>query len=126
MKKDVSKAKYVDGFLVALPKSKVKEYLKLAKLSSKVWLELGAIQYCETISEDIKVPFGVNFDKVVKAKRNEVVVFSWITYPSKAVRTKVNKLAMKDPRLAMFMDPKSMPFDVKRMSYGGFKMLLNS
>jgi len=127
MKKDNSKAKYVDGFLLIVPKKKLKEYTKMAKIASKVWLDLGAIQYCETVSDDFKVLAGIGFDKLTKIKTSEMVIFSWITYPSKSVRNKVNKLAMNDPRLSMFADPKmQMPFDVKRMSYGGFKMLLNS
>lgn len=125
MSKDVSKATYVDGFIVALPKSKLKAYKAMAQKGAKVWLDLGALQYCETFGEDIKIPYGINFDKLVKIKKNEIVIFSWISYKSKASRNKINKLAMKDKRLEEFMDPKNMPFDVKKMSFGGFKILLN-
>jgi uncharacterized protein YbaA (DUF1428 family) len=113
---------YVDGFLLAVPKRKVDVYLALARKAGKVWKEHGALEYRETVGDDLKVKMGMPFPKAARAKAGETVVFSWIVYKSKAHRDQVNKKVMKDPRLAKMMDPKSMPFDMKRMAYGGFKI----
>lgn len=117
-------AKYVDGFVVPVPKSKVEEYKKMAKLGKKLWLEHGALDYQELIADD--VPYGkeTSFPRAVGRKNSETVVFSWITYKSRAHRDKVNEKVMKDPRMTEGWDAENTPFDMKRMIYGGFKSLV--
>jgi uncharacterized protein YbaA (DUF1428 family) len=117
---------YVDGFIVPVPKKKLAEYKKLAQLASKVWREYGAIDYRECVAEDVKVGKLTSFPRSVKMKPNETVVFSWITYKSRKHRDSVNDKVMKDPRLASMMDPKAMPFDAKRMIYGGFDVFVTA
>ena len=116
---------YVDGFVVPVPKSKMKTYLGMARKAGKVWKEHGAIDYCECIADDVKVGKWTSFPRSVKLKRGETVIFSWITYKTRAHRDKVLAKVMKDKRLAEMMDPKAMPFDGKRMVFGGFKMLVD-
>src|SRR4030095_1205960 len=113
---------YVEGFLLTVPKKKVDTYLDLARKAGKVWKEHGALEYRETVGDDLKVKMGTPFTKAARAKDRETVIFSWIVYKSRAHRDKVNAKVMKDKRLASMMDPKSMPFDMKRMAYGGFKL----
>lgn len=120
----MAKEQYVDGFVLKVERKNLKSYLKLAKLADKVWRDHGAIDYKETVSDDIKTDMGLSFAKLTKQKPSEVIIFSWITYKSKAHRNQVNKKVMKDPRLVDCMDPKTMPFDVKKMSYGGFKIIV--
>ncbi len=115
---------YVDGFVIAVPRRKLEAYRKLAKRAGKVWKEYGALQYRECVGEDLKAKFGIPFPKLIKQKAGEVVVFSWITYKSKAQRDRIMKKVMEDPRLDDMMDPAQMPFDMKRMAYGGFKTLV--
>jgi uncharacterized protein YbaA (DUF1428 family) len=117
-------AQYVDGFVLAVPKKNIDTYRRLAQKAGKVWRDHGALEYREWIGDDLKVKFGVSFPKSAKAKAGETVVFSWIVYKSRAHRDRVNAKVMKDPRLAKMMDPKAMPFDAKRMVYGGFKGLV--
>ena len=112
---------YVDGFIVAVPKKNLEAYTKLSKLCGKVWREHGALDYREWVADDVKVGKWTSFPRSVKLKRGETVVFSWITYKTRAHRDKVIAKVMKDKRLAEMMDPKAMPFDGKRMIYGGFK-----
>jgi uncharacterized protein YbaA (DUF1428 family) len=112
---------YVDGFVVPVPKKKLAAYWKMAKKAGKVWLEHGALSYTECLGDDVPVGKVTSFTRSVKLKPGETVVFSWITYKSRAHRDRVNKAVMKDPRLADMMDPKAMPFDAKRMIFGGFK-----
>lgn len=112
---------YVDGFILAVPKKNLPAYRKLARLGAKVWRELGAIDYVECIEDDVKPGKWTSFPQSVKLKKGEVVVFSWIVYKTKAQRDKINAKVMKDPRFAEFMDPKKLPFDGKRMIFGGFK-----
>jgi uncharacterized protein YbaA (DUF1428 family) len=113
---------YVDGFVVAVPEAKIGDYKKIARKHGKVWREHGALAYVECLGDD--VPYGkrTSFPRAVKAKDNETVVFSWIIYKSRAHRDAVLKRAMADPR--MKMDMSKMPFDGKRMIYGGFKTFL--
>lgn len=111
---------YVDGFVIPVPKKKLKAYFKLAKLGCKVWRDHGALDYKECIGDDLKVPFGLPFPKGIKLKAGETVVFSFIVYKSKAHRTRVNAKVMKDPRMAQACDPKNMSFNPVRMLYGGF------
>lgn len=115
-------AKYVDGFVLAVPKKNIEAYKKLARLASKVWLEHGALEYRECVGEDMKTPFGVPFPKLAKAKKNETIVFAWIVYKSRKHRDAVNKKVMTDPRLKCDMD--NMPFDHTRMSWGGFEVMV--
>ena len=123
MKKKSKNAQYVDGFVLSVPKNRLAAYKRIATKASEVWREHGAIDYFECVGNDLKVPVGVPFNRIAKTKANEVVVFAWITYKSKAHRNQVNKKVMQDPRLAAMMG-KEMPFDHKRMSYGGFKVLV--
>jgi uncharacterized protein YbaA (DUF1428 family) len=117
---------YVDGFLLPIPSKNMKAYKKMATLASKVWLEHGALAYHEASGDDLKVKFGLPFTKVTSAKKGETVVFAWIVYKSKAHRDRVNKAVMKDKRLLEACDPANMPFDMKRMAYGGFKTLVSA
>jgi uncharacterized protein YbaA (DUF1428 family) len=112
---------YVDGFIVPVPKRKLDAYLKLARLARKVWKEHGALEYCEAVGDDVPHGKRTSFPRSVKATDAETVVFSWIVYKSRAHRDKVLKKAMADKRFAG-MDMKKMPFDTKRMIYGGFKV----
>jgi uncharacterized protein YbaA (DUF1428 family) len=116
-------AQYTDGFIVPVPKKNVEKYIKLAKLAGKIWLEHGALEYQECMADDVKKGKYTSFPQSVKLKPNETVFFSWIVYKSRAHRDRVNKKVMKDPRFAnMGMD--MMPFDGKRMIYGGFKPMV--
>jgi uncharacterized protein YbaA (DUF1428 family) len=115
---------YVDGFIVAVPKKNIAVYKKLAKPCGKVWREHGALDYREWIADDVKVGKLTSFPRAVKLKPGETVVFSWITYKSRASRDKVNSKVMADPRLKNIMDSKNAPFDAKRLIYGGFTDLV--
>ena len=117
---------YVDAFVIPIPKKKIAAYRKMAALGCKVWMDHGALDYKECIGEDLKAPFALPFPKGIRAKPGETVVFSWILYKSRAHRDRTNQAVMKDPRLAAFMNPKDMPFDVKRMLYGGFEVLVGA
>jgi uncharacterized protein YbaA (DUF1428 family) len=112
---------YVDGFIVPVPKKKLAAYLSLARKACKVWRDHGALQYCEAIADDVKVGKWTSFPRSVKLKRGETVIFSFIVYKSRKHRDGVLAKAMKDKRLAKMMNPKAMPFDAKRMIFGGFK-----
>jgi uncharacterized protein YbaA (DUF1428 family) len=116
-----SSMSYVDGFVVPVPRNKLAAYRKMAKKGGKIWKEHGALEYHECVADDVKPGKTTSFPQAVKLKPGEVVVFSWIVYKSKADRNRINKKVMSDPRLAEFMDPKNMPFDGKRMFWGGFK-----
>lgn len=117
---------YTDGFVVPVPKQKLKQYLQLAKKASKVWRDHGALDYQECVGDDLKSAeqFAVSFPKGIRLKPSETVVFAFITFKSRAHRDKVNAAVMKDPRIAAMCDPKDMPFDCKRMLYGGFKVMV--
>jgi uncharacterized protein YbaA (DUF1428 family) len=116
---------YVDGFVIPIPAGKIDIYRKIASKAGKVWKEHGALEYRECVGDDLDVKEMVSFPKLAKAKAGETVVFAWIVYKSRAHRDKVNAKVMKDPRLAKMMEPGAMPFDPKRMAYGGFKMLVD-
>jgi len=116
---------YVDGFLLPVPKKNLKAYRWMAQRAGKVWREHGALEYRECVGDDLKVKMGLPFPRMVKVKQGETVVFSWIVYRSRAHRDRVNAKVMKDPRLAKMMAGKSMPFDLKRMAYGGFRILVS-
>lgn len=115
--------KYVDGFVVPVPKKNVEKYRKVAKLAGKVWKEHGALEYIECVADDVKPGKTTSFPQSVKLKSGEVVFFSWIVYKSKASRDRINKKVMADPRIKN-MGPEMMPFDGKRMIYGGFKEMV--
>jgi uncharacterized protein YbaA (DUF1428 family) len=117
---------YVDGFIVPVPKKSLNAYRTLARKAGKVWREHGALDYRECVAEDVKVGKRTSFPRSVKLKPNETVVFSWITYKSRKHRDKVNAKVMKDPRLADMMNPKAMPFDAKRMIFGGFEVFVST
>ena len=117
---------YVDGFIVAVPKKKLADYARMAKKAGKIWREYGALDYREWVAEDVKVGKLTSFPRSVKLKSGETVVFSWITYKSRAQRDRVNAKVMSDKRLADMMNIKSLPFDAKRMIYGGFESLVTA
>ena len=119
-------ALYADGFLLVVPKKKVTAYRRIAEKAGRVWRGHGALEYRECIGEDLNPKYGLPFPKVVKLKRNEAVFFSWIVYKSRKHRDQVNAKVMKDPRMLAMMDPNAMPFDMKRMSYGGFEVLVDA
>jgi uncharacterized protein YbaA (DUF1428 family) len=117
---------YVDGFVVPVPEAKLADYRKMARKAGKVWREHGALEYIECVADDVKPGKITSFPQSVKLKPGEVVVFSWIVYKSRRDRDRINKLVMADPRLAGMMDIKSLPFDAKRMFFGGFKVLVEA
>ena len=117
---------YVDGFVVPVPTKNLKAYLAMAKKAGKVWKDHGAIDYKECIADDVKAGKWTSFPRAVKMKKNETVVFSYIVYKSRAGRDRCLARVMKDPRLAAMMNPKAMPFDGKRMIYGGFKVIVEA
>jgi uncharacterized protein YbaA (DUF1428 family) len=116
---------YVDGFIVPVPKKNLKAYRAMAKKASVVWKDHGALDYKECVADDVKVGKWTSFPRSVKLKKNETVVFSYIVYKSRADRDRCLKKVMADKRLAAMMDPKKMPFDGKRMIYGGFKVIVD-
>ena len=114
-------ALYVDGFVLPVPKKNTAAYRRMALKAGKIWKEYGALEYRECIGDDVKPGKVTSFPQSVKLKPGEVVWFSWIVYASKRDRDRIMKKVMSDPRLKMYMDPKKMPFDGKRMFFGGFK-----
>lgn len=114
---------YVDGFVIPVPKRKVQAYRRIALKTGKIWREHGALEVRECVGDDLAVKGLVPFPRRVKLKPGETVMFSWIVFKSRAHRDRVNAKVMKDPRLAA-MDPTTVPFDVKRIVYGGFKVLV--
>ena len=119
--------KYVDGFVIPVPTKNLAAYRKMSTKAGKIWREHGALDYIECVGDDLENKWGVAFPKLANAKRGETVVFSWIVFKSRAHRDKVNAAVMKDPRLNDSMNGKTpMPFDVKRMAYGGFKTIVET
>ncbi len=116
---------YVDGFVVPVPKKKLQAYRRMAQKAGKIWREHGALEFRECVADDVKWGKRTSFPRSVKQKAGETVMFSFIVYKSKAERNRVNAKVMKDKRLASMMDPKAMPFDAKRMIYGGFKVMVD-
>lgn len=112
---------YVDGFVIPVPKKRMAEYRRMARLAGKIYRELGALAYVETVADDVKPGKWTSFPQSVKLKAGETVVFSYIVHKSRRDRDRINKAFMSDPRLNKYMDPKAMPFDGKRMFWGGFK-----
>jgi len=117
--------RYVDGYVLPVPKKNLLAYRHLAHKAGIIWRERGALEYRECAGDDLKVKYGVPFPPLTKAKPGETVVLSWIVFKSRADRDRVNAKVMKDPRITAMGDHKSMPFDVKRMAYGGFKILVD-
>jgi uncharacterized protein YbaA (DUF1428 family) len=117
---------YVDGYVLPVPRRKLAAYRRIAQRAGKVWRDHGALQYVECAGDDLNVKKLARFPQRVRVKPGETVVFSWIMFKSRAHRDRVNAKVMKDPRLADTMDPKAMPFDVKRMIYGGFTVLVDA
>jgi uncharacterized protein YbaA (DUF1428 family) len=115
---------YVDGFVLPIPKNNLAAYRRLAKLAGNIWIEHGALSYFECVEDDVKPGKWTSFPQSVKLKADEVVVFSWIVYTSRTARDRIMKKVMADPRLAYLMDPKKLPFDGKRMIFGGFKPIV--
>jgi uncharacterized protein YbaA (DUF1428 family) len=118
--------KYVDGYVLPVPKKNLQAYRRMAQKAGKVWREYGALEFRECVGDDLETKMAVSFPRTLKLKRGETVVFSWIVFKSRAHRDSVNARVMKDPRLAKMMDEKLMPFDSKRMVYGGFKVVVDA
>jgi uncharacterized protein YbaA (DUF1428 family) len=116
---------YVDGFVVPVPKKHLAAYRAMARKAGKVWREHGALEYRESVADDVKWGKRTSFPRSVKQKASETVWFSWIVYKSRKDRDRVLAKVMKDKRLAAMMDPKKMPFDAKRMIYGGFRIVVD-
>ena len=117
--------RYVDGYILPVPKKHLRAYLRMARTGEKMWRKHGALDYKECIGDDLTPKWGVPFPRLLKLKRGETVVFSYVLFKSRAHRDRVNAKVMKDPRIAGMCDPKDMPFDMKRMHYGGFKTLVD-
>jgi uncharacterized protein YbaA (DUF1428 family) len=117
---------YVDGYVLPVPKKNLQAYRRLAQQAGKIWREHGALEFRECAGEDLNVKMGAPFPRRIKLKPGETVVFSWIGFKSRAHRDRVNAKVMKDPRLPKMCDPKNMPFDVTRMTHGGFKILVDA
>lgn len=117
---------YIDAFVIPVKKSKLPAYRKMVRFGCRIWTEHGALDYKECVGEDLKAPWALAFPKGIRAKPGETVVFSWILYKSRAHRDKVSAKAMQDPRMAAFMKPDEMPFDAKRMLYGGFAVMVSA
>ena len=115
---------YVDGFVLPIPVKKLPVYRRMARQCGKIWMEHGALAYTECVADDVKPGKLTSFPRSVKLKRDETVVFSWITYKSRKQRDRINAKVMADERLKSMADPKSLPFDAKRMIYGGFESLV--
>lgn len=115
---------YVDGFVLPIPQKNMAAYKRLARLGCKIWREHGALQYFECVGDDLQGPCGVPFPSLAKLKRGEVVVFAYIVYKSRKHRDAVNAKVMKDPRILKMMSRRKMPFDMNRMTCGGFKTMV--
>lgn len=116
---------YVDGYVLPVPKKKLQAYRRMAQKAGKIWRKYGALDYKECVGDDLKTKWGVPFSRAFKLKPGETVVFSYIVFKSRADRDRVNAKVMKDPSIAAGMEDKPMPFDMKRMVYGGFKVLVD-
>ena len=116
---------YVDGFVTPVPKKKLQAYRRMAAKAGKIWREHGALEFRECVADDVKPGKHTSFPQSVKLKPGETVMFSWIVYRNRKQRDRVNARVMKDKRMAPMMDPKAMPFDGKRMFWGGFKVMVD-
>ena len=113
---------YVDGFVLPVPRAKLSEYFRISRKAGRVWMKYGALEYRECVGDDLRAPGMRPFGKTVDARRNETVVFSWIVYKSRRDRDRINAKVMKDPEMNKMMEGGTMPFDMSRMAYGGFKV----
>jgi uncharacterized protein YbaA (DUF1428 family) len=116
-------ARYADGYVLPVPTKNVERYRRIARQAGKIWVEHGALQYCEAVGDDLDVKWGVPFPRLIRARRGETAVFSWIVFKSRAHRNRVNAKVVKDPRMAT--PPAPVPFDSKRMVFGGFTLLVD-
>jgi len=116
--------RYVDGYVIPVPEKNLKAYVQMARMGEKMWRENGALDYKECVGDDLETKWGIPFPKMMKLKPGEVVVFSYIVFKSRAHRDRVNAKVMKE--MEKMGEPKDMPFDIKRMVYGGFKILVES
>jgi uncharacterized protein YbaA (DUF1428 family) len=116
---------YVDGFVVPVPKRNMQAYRSMGRKAGKIWREHGALDYVEAVADDVKAGKWTSFPQAVKLKPGETVMFSWIVYKSRKDRDRINARVMKDPRLASMMDPKKLPFDGRRMFWGGFRVMID-
>ena len=119
-------SRYVDGFVLPVPKKNLKAYRRMAQTAGKVWREHGALEYIECVADDVKRGKRTSFPRSVKLRKGETVVFSYIVYKSRAQRDRVNGKVMKDKRIAPMMNLKALPFDAKRMFWGGFGVLVDA
>jgi uncharacterized protein YbaA (DUF1428 family) len=119
-------ANYVDGFVIPVPKRNIAAYRRMAQAAAKIWMEHGALEYRECVGDDLKTDMAMSFPRGIKSKPRETVVFSWVVFKSRAHRDRANARIMKDPRIAKMMEGKEMPFDCKRMLYGGFKIIVQA
>jgi len=117
-------AHYIDGFVVPVPTAKLDAYRRIARKAGKIWRDHGALEYVESVADDVKPGKVTSFPQSVKLAAGETVVFSWIVYRSRKHRDSVNAKVMKDPRMASMMDPQAIPFDAMRMFWGGFKTIV--
>ncbi|CAN5484682.1 DUF1428 family protein [soil metagenome] len=117
---------YVDGYVLPVPTRNLSAYRRMSQKAARIWREHGALEFRETAGDDLENPYGTSFPDLVKPKRGETVVFSWIVFKSRAHRDAVNRKVMSDPRLAEMMEMKKMPFDPKRMAWGGFKTMIEA
>jgi len=118
--------RYVDGYVLPVPKKNLRAYRRIAQKAGKIWRKHGALDYKECVGDDLNVKWGVPFSRTMKLKPGETVIFAYVVYKSRAHRDRVNAKVMKDPQLATAMDNSNMPFDTKRMVYGGFKVLVDA
>jgi uncharacterized protein YbaA (DUF1428 family) len=117
---------YTDAFVIPLPKDKIDDYRRIAQKAGEVWRDHGALEYRECVGEDLDVKSQVPFPHLINSTPDETVVLAWIVFKSRAHRDEVNAKVMKDPRMAEMMDPNAMPFDCKRIAYGGFEVLVDA
>jgi uncharacterized protein YbaA (DUF1428 family) len=117
--------RYVDGFVIPVPEEKLKDYRSIAQKAGKIWKDHGALEYVEAVGDDLETQMGASFGKTIKLKPGETALFSFIVYKSRADRDKVNAKVMSDPRMKKIMESSTMPFEVKRMVYGGFKTIVD-
>ena len=117
--------RYVDGYVLPVPTKNLAVYRRIAQQAGAIWKEHGALEYRECSGDDLASKWGMTFGQALKLKRSETAVFAWIVFKSRAHRDAVNAKVLKDPRMSTMMDPKKPPFDVKRMVYGGFSMMVD-
>ncbi len=117
---------YVDGFVLVVPTKNLPAYFRMSRNAGKIWREYGALEYKECVGDDLETPMGLAFTRLTKAKADETVVFSYIVYKSRAQRDRINAKVMKDPRIEDLCGGSEMPFNPKRMAYGGFKVVVSA